>query len=506
MTDELSFDVLIIGSGLMGAAVARCLRDAQENLRIGMVDGGPPTGSTLGQHLHDVPEPEIWSLYNKKVSSGIQGFYAGIGPTPHVGTTMAGVAPGMYHLKSLGEDATGMPSAAVAWNVGGMGIHWTAATPTPWGSEINPCVPEDEWRHDLGRAAEILLVNRDPYPVTAAGKAVLDRLAGMFGPVSAPGRGVQVMPMAVNRVDSGLKARTSPYVIFSPIGNPGEDPAFTLFPENLATAIHYRSGRATGLEVRHVGTGASRRLRAEHVVVCADAIRTPQLLFASGIRPPALGHYLNEHAFLAGQVLADPGRLGFDLTAMEPPTDHEWTADCLWVPHSGPEQPYQFQVMNTVMVDGDRRPIAYGVGVEMYVPTEIRRENALEFSDAETDAAGMPRVTVRFGYSAKDLASIERARGVQKTAAELLGDFDPAKDSAVLPAGSSLHFTGTVRMGMLDDGTSVCDPNCRVWGFENLYVAGTGVIPTPLACNATLTGMTTAVRASTALLAGLAGG
>ena len=108
----------------------------------------------------------------------------------------------------------------------------------------------------------------------------------------------------------------------------------------------------------------------------------------------------------------------------------------------------------------------------------------------------MPRITAHFSYTRADEELIERARQVQRQAAEALGPFDPDTGSALLPPGSSLHFTGTVRMGPTDDGTSVCDPDCRVWGFDNLYVAGNGVVPTALACNSTLTGMTSAVRAS----------
>ncbi|MFD9324776.1 GMC oxidoreductase [Streptomyces sp. NPDC060065] len=33
-------------------------------------------------------------------------------------------------------------------------------------------------------------------------------------------------------------------------------------------------------------------------------------------------------------------------------------------------------------------------------------------------------------------------------------------------------------MNFADDGTSVCEPDGRVRGFENLHLAGNGVIPT----------------------------
>jgi choline dehydrogenase-like flavoprotein len=48
-------------------------------------------------------------------------------------------------------------------------------------------------------------------------------------------------------------------------------------------------------------------------------------------------------------------------------------------------------------------------------------------------------------------------------------------------------------MGESNDGTAVCDPNGQVWDVEGLYVAGNGVIPTPTACNPTLTGVALAV-------------
>jgi choline dehydrogenase-like flavoprotein len=49
-------------------------------------------------------------------------------------------------------------------------------------------------------------------------------------------------------------------------------------------------------------------------------------------------------------------------------------------------------------------------------------------------------------------------------------------------------------MGETDDGESVCSPDSEVWQVPGLFVAGNGVIPTPTACNPTLTAVALAVR------------
>ena len=71
-----------------------------------------------------------------------------------------------------------------------------------------------------------------------------------------------------------------------------------------------------------------------------------------------------------------------------------------------------------------------------------------------------------------------------------------------LPAGASLHYQGTVRMGT-DDGTSVCDPTARS-GASTGSVAGNGVIPTSTACNPTLTSVALAVAGARDIAAALA--
>ncbi len=491
-------DVLIVGSGLMGAAVAQQVRQAHPGARIVMVDGGSAIGSIPGQHLHDTPEPAIWKRYNAEVQSGIQALYVGAATSPDIGGSVVGADAGMYNLSAFGEQADTMPASAVAWNLGGMGVHWTAATPWPAGDEVFDHGDPAQWDADLETARTVLRVHPAPFPVSRAGAATLATLDALLAGSSAPGRHPQAMPMAVEPVAGGPMPRTGPNRIFPAIGT-GADPLFELRGGTLAVELLHDGTTCTGARVRDVAGGGEHTVTARTTVVCADTMRSPQLLFASGIRLPALGRYLNEHAFLTGRVLVDLDRFGLTLADLPPRRAGEWVADSLWIPHNGAAYPFHGQIMNSVFVDDGGAPLAYSFGVSLYVPNEISAENRLVFSETETDAAGLPRISVEFAYSERDLALIDEARASMRHLAEAFGPFEPESDSMLLAPGSSLHYTGTVRMGEGDDGTSVCDPEGRVWGFDNLYVAGNGVVPTALACNSTLTGMITAVRAARAV-------
>ncbi|WOF22940.1 GMC oxidoreductase [Microbacterium betulae] len=498
MTHAPRTDVLIVGGGLMGAAVARLLRESDAHIAITMVDAGAPIGAAPGVHLHDIEDPEVWARYNERVSSGIQGMYTGAEVVADVASDLRGLRPGMFHALAFGEDAEQMPATAIAWNAGGMGVHWTAAAPWPDGEETFAFGDDDAWRRDLETARRVLGVRPAAIGPTAVGERVLEVLRGRYAHAGDATRRPQPMPMAVRPVPGGRLERTSPATIFPAIAHAG-DAAFSLRTGSLATSLIVEDARVTGARVRSVADGATSEIRADAVVVCADALRTPQLLFASGIRPAALGRYLNEHAFIASRVLVDLERFGLTADDLPIAADGEFCTDSLWIPQNGAEQPFHGQVMDTTYVDEQGRALAHSVGVSLYSPVESRPENRVVFADDEQDLAGMPRMRIEFAYSPADLALIDRALA---EAADIIGDFgafDPATERALLVPGSSLHLTGTVRSGLDDDGTSVCDPEGRVWGFDNLYVAGNGVVPTPVVANATLTGVVTAVRTARAV-------
>jgi choline dehydrogenase-like flavoprotein len=106
-------------------------------------------------------------------------------------------------------------------------------------------------------------------------------------------------------------------------------------------------------------------------------------------------------------------------------------------------------------------------------------------------------MTIHYSRTETDLATIEDMRQNSLRSAERVGN--PIEPPQLAAGGSSLHYQGTVRMGVANDGTSVCDPYLRVWGVENLFVGGNGVIPTATAANPTLTNVALAWRAATRL-------
>ncbi len=483
-------DVLIVGAGLMGAAVARLLRESEPNTRMLMVDAGTNIGSVRGQHMHDAVEPEIWEQYNERMGSGLQSNYV-FGWSDDFGPSAATAIPGMYSMQSLGEVTDQMPVAALGWNNGGMGVHWSAATPFAAGDEV-PAFAAEQWAADLATGQRLLLVNEKPFD-NELSTQLLMRLNELAAGRLDPKRPIIDMPSASPPRGDGRLDRVGPNRIFEPIRT-GDDRNFQLWTDAQAYQLEVRDGRVVGAKIRSVLTGELSEVQAEAVVVCADAMRTPQLLFASGIQPQALGRYLNEHADLSGAALVDLAALGVSRDQVPAQDPAEFGVAHYWMPINEPELPGAGQLVGAVHTDEDGGFLGVSCGLGMYVRTEVRRENRLVFSETENDLLGMPRIEIEFGYSDRDLRHIEDMRAMQKLLGEGVGEFDLERNSVMLEPGSSLHFTGTVRMGAEDDETSVCDPNGAVWGVDGLYVAGCGTIPTAISCNVTLTGMALTAR------------
>jgi choline dehydrogenase-like flavoprotein len=148
------------------------------------------------------------------------------------------------------------------------------------------------------------------------------------------------------------------------------------------------------------------------------------------------------------------------------------------------------------------------LALRIVVEATPRPDSRITLSD-ERDELGMPRVRVDWRMHPDDRRGLERLRAALQAAVRGrgLGTLvdDPATDATGWPrsmAGGK-HHIGTTRMHA-DPKQGVVDPDCRVHGLANLYVAGSSVFPTSGYANPTLTIVALALRLADHLKARLA--
>jgi choline dehydrogenase-like flavoprotein len=485
-------DVAIVGSGPTASAYARILSEEAPGATIAMFEVGPTVSSPPGAHVKNIQDPGRRSLAQR----ASEGPGAGAETVNSPGAVKSGerrARPGTYLLQDgyafPGED--GMPVAAMSSNVGGMAAHWTAACPRPGGKERIPFLPDlDELLDDADRLLGVTTKAFDGAPFS---DLVRERLADVVDNGRKPAFRVQPMPLAVHRREDGGLVWSGSDVVMGDVTR--ENRQFELFDESLVTRVLVEEGVASGVEVQDRRSGETHRVSARYVVVGADALRTPQLLWASGVRPGALGRYLNDQAQVVfasrlRDVTARHGEAAAGGTLSE-------QSGVAWVPYTD-DAPFHGQIMQ---LDASPVPVAEDdpvvpgsiVGLGLFCAKDLQREDRVAFDDDTRDSYGMPAMRIHYRLTQRDHGVLERAKQEIIRLGKAVGE--PLDERPfVLPPGASLHYQGTTRMGETDDGESVCSPESQVWQVPGLFVAGNGVIPTATACNPTLTAVALAVR------------
>ncbi|RFA08182.1 choline dehydrogenase [Subtercola boreus] len=516
--------IAVVGSGPIGAAYARLLLESLPDARVTMFEAGPQLTSTPGESVRNIADPDE----KKRARDLSQGPQAG-SLREELGLSLAPVVEGMFtaregtHLLDFGgagsAHAETFPAGAASTNVGGMAAHWTCATPRPAFSEKIPFIGEPEWNELIGVAEKLLHVQSAAFADSAVGGAIRTLLEGEFAAELPDGYGPSTLPVAGDPQPDGSMRWAGSDVVLGELIDPESPLAqrFTLRDLSLVRRIEHDGTRVTGVTVEDLRTGQTSTFEADLVVVAADAFRSPQLLWASGIRPRALGHYLTEHPVVISTVALDAERMA--RLATEEQLDEELArratnpvdpvAAVNRIPFSEPDHPFSLQVMYSETTPFPMAPDApyadnrWGyVNMGYGMRKQPRYEDGVTFDDGELDYRGFPNMTVQHALTPSEDAEIAQGTALLRRAGGALGHF--VAEPRLLPAGSSLHYMGTMRMGLADDGASVADPWSRVWGFDNLVVGGNALIPTATAMNPTLMSVAIAVRGARAAASQLA--
>lgn len=470
-----SADVVIVGSGPTGSAYARVIRRDWPEARILMVEAGPKIMPKTGEHLDNVADLDERAALEIQAQGGDRTPRMSISKEEWEARRAGGFDASLLRRSGLfiandADPSEGLFAGFSAANVGGMGTKWSTGTPTPSPAERVPFIDAAELDAALELSGQLLGVHKDVRGPDPVAEAFRERLGAVFNPGRTPDRFVQPMPMAATPGVDGPRWHGTD-VILGDMVEESED-TFQILAETACRKIIYEGGRATGVELATPGSDDIWQVKAGTVVVACDALHTPQLLHASGIRPKALGHYINDH-YIVSQIA-------------EMETDVPMKA-MSWIPATN-ELPFSVTIspasLHTMPKQSEMPGQPIGMGV--FCPADIDVNNAVTFDDNRLDWRGLPAISIKWSQSEGDVKRLEWAKETALKVANVIGRPAPGFATFVQPVGSSLHYQGTVRMGETDDGTSVCDRNSRVWGFDNLYVAGNGVIPTVTATNPTL--------------------
>ncbi|TQF68759.1 mycofactocin system GMC family oxidoreductase MftG [Rhodococcus spelaei] len=249
----------------------------------------------------------------------------------------------------------------------------------------------------------------------------------------------------------------------------------------VARRVVFEAGRAVGVEVDLAGE--RRVLRARTVVLCAGAVGTPQLLMHSGIGPAQQLSRLGLSVLVdrpgVGQGFEDHPEVtvGYRRAVPSPHARGRAILEVVLEADGIELRPYTASFGDIIPGVGDS---VARIGVALMRP-ESRGEVVLR----SADPADPPLVRYHYLRSAADQAAM---RSGLELAQDLLSSspfarlVEPVPTGAAVAGmldnlGTSMHLSGSCRMGADDDPTAVVDDRCRVIGVEGLSVADTSVMP-----------------------------
>ncbi|KAK5118592.1 hypothetical protein LTR85_008057 [Meristemomyces frigidus] len=418
-------DVLIVGSGPIGATFARQIVDAGR--KVLMIDIGDQGSRRIGDHKkNSVAVQKDISLFTSTVRGELS-----LLSVPVDQQQDAYAEPVSWEAKPRqfvhnGQNPNqlawdNLPAAAASRIVGGMGNHWTCCTPEQFpGIERSTIFTPSEWQSLYGKARALFHTNSTSYDQSIRHQLVKHVLLDAY---KGTGREFTGMPLACqrNEPNKDYVEWTCPATILGDLSEPGYDGGlFELRPNTQCVQVQIDpvTGQVAWLVVKDTMQDRTYAIRASKYVICAGAVLTPGILFNSGLGQetlPALGHYLTEQNMAFCQVLLkrslvdhvkdDPWSLGWKKIVEHHQQEHP--EDPLPFPFNDPdpqvytpfteEHPWHTQIHRDAFGYGevpatiDQRLV---VDLRFFGYNKPVYENCVEFNAEIQDGFGMPQVRI----------------------------------------------------------------------------------------------------------------
>ncbi len=464
--------VAVFGAGASGCTFARLLVGA--GCSVVLVDAGPQLTVKPGAHL-----------LNEQAGGSMEDFSA---------TVERQIIPLPDPRPSLANWRNDLPGLRYTLAVGGMLTHWTAVCPRPvFESE---CISPEEWDRILTRSEELLAVTTTLFD-QGSSDDVSHELSGLWGDAIAS----RSAPRAGRRMSPTRVEWSSGHSLLAPALEADGEAELRIIAGHYLHRLVHESGKVQRAIIRETETGVESEIHADCYVVAGGVIFTPAVLWKSDIRPSSLGRYVVDQPSATCQVESKPGLLDERFTASMSGMNEkcpDLVVDSVessgWYGQIGVQNIWDFGYCSP----SDPRSVV--LDLVWYTWNGPHADNRLVFSErGPLGPFGSPMPSVEF-QSWNNPGERQMMNALVKSAMRL-GAFQDEAGPQFRAAGSSHHLTGTTRIG-LDEADSVADPWSRVWGFENLYVGGNGVIPNADPMNPTLTTVALAIRSAEAIAAG----
>ncbi|WP_415974007.1 mycofactocin system GMC family oxidoreductase MftG [Rhodococcus sp. 077-4] len=457
-----------------------------------IVVGGGSCGCVIAARLSENPDRSVLVLEAGPAFSGVSDV-----PAELRDASMLPIGPGSEWVGTYAAELTAAVTRTIARGrvLGGSGAvnggYFVRATPrdfddwpqSTWSfDQVLPFYVGSEtdldstvlrrWHGSQGPMPVWRAPVQDRHPLTAAFvNSATNAGFGFEKDLNAPGAAAEGVGAVPSNIRNGTRVNAALAYLLPVIGRKN----VRVQGNTTVASLIFNGDRVIGVDI--VVDGVRTTVRSDTVIVSAGAVHTPALLLRSGIGraedavalgipvvadSPGVGRGFSDHPEVAVPVV-----MKRESSTVSPALEA--------VLHSGDVEIRPYTRRFDQLISGlTRGPHVFGVGL-------MRSSARGSITLRSTDPFESPDVRYHYLESEGDrramLDGIALARDLLASPS-MTGEVDvPAMDDPLAGLGTSLHLSGSARMGPDSDPGSVLDDHCRVRGVEGVFVVDTSAFP-----------------------------